>query len=66
MCPFGENDFSFRNFSVTGHRKRKHHGMMGMVTVVAMMAQLFMGKLAFLAGAALLLSKVSLLFSIVV
>lgn len=39
---------------------------MGTFTVIAMMAQLFLGKIAFLAGAALLLSKISLLFSIVV
>lgn len=41
-------------------------GFNGMWAVIAMMAQLFLGKIAFLAGAALLLSKVSLLFSIVV
>lgn len=40
--------------------------MMGMFTMIAMVAQLFLGKIAFLAGAALLLSKISLLFSIVV
>lgn len=41
-------------------------GFMGGFTLIAMMAQLFLGKIAFLAGAALLLSKISLLFSIVV
>ncbi|XP_031624333.1 uncharacterized protein LOC116341395 [Contarinia nasturtii] len=62
-------DFSgLTNFVGTGigpeGRKKKKHGMMGM-TVIAMIAQLFLGKIAFLAGAALLLSKISLLFSIV-
>lgn len=49
-----------------GRKKKIKHGMMGMVTVIAMVAQLFLSKIAFLAGAALLLSKISLLFSIVV
>lgn len=40
--------------------------MLGNFTLIAMFAQLFLGKIAFLAGAALLLSKISLLFSIVV
>lgn len=60
---FAKNNVAF---SVSGRKKHGKKGMMGMVTVVAMMAQLFMGKLAFLAGAALLLSKISLLFSVVV
>lgn len=47
-------------------RKKKMKGFMGGFTLIAMMAQLFLGKIAFLAGAALLLSKISLLFSIVV
>lgn len=50
-------------------RKKKFggkHGMMGTFTMIAMVAQLFLSKIAFLAGAALLLSKISLLFSVVV
>lgn len=53
------------HFCLLSGRKKKKHGMMGMGIILAL-AQLFMSKLAFLAGAALLLSKVSLLFSIVV
>ncbi|XP_055299419.1 uncharacterized protein LOC129566995 [Sitodiplosis mosellana] len=52
-------------FGPEGRKKKFKHGMMGMMTVIAMVAQLFLGKIAFLAGAALLFSKISLLFSIV-
>lgn len=47
-------------------RKKKHKMMFGGITLIAMMAQLFLGKIAFLAGASLLLSKIALLFSVVV
>lgn len=36
------------------------------VALAAMLAQLFLGKIAFLAGASLLLSKLALIFSIFV
>lgn len=55
-----------KKFLSEGRKKKMKHGMMGMFTMIAMVAQLFLGKIAFLAGAALLLSKISLLFSIVV
>lgn len=59
---FAKNNVAF---SVSGRKKHGKKGMMG-IAMIAMMVQLFMGKLAFLAGAALLLSKISLLFSVVV
>lgn len=40
--------------------------MMSGIAVVAMLAQMFLGKIAFLAAAALLLSKIALMFSAVV
>lgn len=51
---------------LSGRKKKMKGGFNGTWAIIAMMAQLFVGKIAFLAGAALLLSKVSLLFSIVV
>lgn len=49
-------------------RKKKNKGgiMMSGIAVVAMLAQMFLGKIAFLAAAALMLSKIALMFSAVV
>lgn len=48
-------------------RKKKHKGMkFSGIALAAMLAQLFLGKIAFLAGVSLLLSKIALLFSIFV
>lgn len=49
-------------------RKKKHKGGMKFsgIALVAMFAQFFLGKIAFLAGASFLLSKLALLFSIFV
>lgn len=40
--------------------------MMSGVAVMAMLAQMFLGKVAFLAGSALLIAKIALLFSTLV
>lgn len=56
-------------FKSKGRKKKKYEKggiMLSGLTVVAMMAQVFLSKIAFLAGAALLLSKVALLFSVLV
>lgn len=54
-------------YGIFAGRKKKMKGFFGGgMMMVAMMAQMLLGKIAFLAGAALLLSKISLLFSVVV
>jgi hypothetical protein len=40
--------------------------MMSGIAIMAMMAQMFLGKIAFMAGAALLIAKIALLFSTLV
>lgn len=54
------------NYFLFSGRKKKIKGFMGGFTMIAMMAQLFLGKLVLLAGAAFLLSKISLLFAVFV
>lgn len=50
----------------SGRKKKKGGVKFGGVALIAMVAQLFMGKIAFLAGASLLISKLALIFSIFV
>lgn len=51
----------------SGRKKKQKGGMkFSGIALIAMVAQLFMGKIAFLAGASFLLSKLALLFSIFV
>lgn len=63
---------TYCEFCFSGRKKKdKGGGMIGgmggvMMTMVAMGAQMMIGKFAFLAGAALILSKVSLMLSIIV
>lgn len=47
-------------------KKKQQQGLVGGFTVIAMFAQLFLSKLAFLAGAAFIISKIALIISLIV
>lgn len=51
---------------LAGRKKKKQQGLVGGFTVIAMFAQLFLSKLAFLAGAAFIISKIALIISLIV
>lgn len=46
--------------------KDKHMAMMGGMTIVAMLAQMFLGKVILIAGAAFVMAKIALLISVLV